>query len=53
MNKTIIAIAVAVASVIGASASPYYTSETPVHVSGYYRSNGTYVNEYWRSYPSH
>lgn len=25
----------------------------PVHVNGYYRSNGTYVHSYTRSAPSH
>ncbi len=32
-------------------ASPYYTSQTPVHVNGYLKQDGTYVQPYWRAKP--
>src|ERR1700731_2409598 len=32
-------------------ASPYYTPETPVHVQGYVKSDGTYVSPYYRARP--
>jgi hypothetical protein len=41
--KTLIAIALFAASIVGAYAQ--------VHVNSYYRSNGTYVREHYRSYP--
>jgi hypothetical protein len=41
--KTLIAIALFAASIAGAY--------TQVHVNSYYRSNGTYVREHYRSYP--
>ena len=34
-----------------AFASPYYSAQTPVHVSGYTRSNGTQVHSYYRAEP--
>ena len=42
--RTLIAIALFVASIVGVSAQ--------VHVNGYYRENGTYVQPHWRSSPS-
>ena len=36
---------------MAAFASPYYTPETPVHVNGYTRSNGTHVDSYYRAEP--
>jgi hypothetical protein len=41
--KTLIAIALFAASIVGVSAR--------VHVNGYYRQNGTYVAPHWRSSP--
>jgi hypothetical protein len=41
--KTLIAIALFAASIVGASAQ--------VHVNGYYRKDGTPVREHWRSSP--
>lgn len=35
----------------GAFASAYWSPETPVHVNGYTRSNGTHVNSYYRAEP--
>ena len=34
-----------------AIASPVYTPETPVHVKGYYKKSGTYVQPYYRARP--
>lgn len=35
----------------GALASRYYSPETPVHVKSYTRSDGTYVQPYYRAKP--
>jgi hypothetical protein len=42
--KILTAIAFLVASIVGASAQ--------VHVDGYYRKDGTYVQPHWRSSPN-
>ena len=42
--KTLIAIALLVTSIVGASAQ--------VHVNGYYRKDGTYVQPHYRSSPN-
>jgi hypothetical protein len=42
--KTLIAIALFAASIVGAMAQ--------VHVTGYYRKDGTYVEPHWRSNPN-
>lgn len=33
-------------------ASPYYTAQTPGHVRGYIKSDGTYVQPYYRAEPN-
>lgn len=48
----IIALSVcAVLGAISAEARPYRSSPSDVHVDGYTRSDGTYVNEHYRSAP--